>query len=172
VGSRLRAYDRSVAGHPAVGALISNDDWGYKSQTMISPEDLRRYAYPWHRQIVETAHGAGKPIILHSCGCLDAVLDDIIDDLKYDGKHSYEDAIHPVEEMYDRWHRRIAILGGIDMDFICRSSPEAVYERSRKMLERAEADGSYALGTGNSVPEYIPDPQYFAMLRAAVEGRD
>ncbi len=34
----------------------------------------------------------------------------------------------PVEEAYDRYHSRIAILGGIDLDFVCRSTPEQIYQ--------------------------------------------
>jgi len=63
------------------------------------------------------------------------------------------------------------VLGGIDLDFVCRATPEAVYARSRAMLERAAARGGYALGTGNSVPDYVPDPNYFAMIRAALDQR-
>jgi uroporphyrinogen decarboxylase len=95
-------------------------------------------------------------------------MDDVIDDMRYDGKHSYEDTIQPVESAYDQYSRRIAILGGIDVDFVCRSTPEAVYERSMNMLKRRR---SYALGTGNSVPEYVPDRNYFAMIRAALDLR-
>ncbi len=75
----------------------------------------------------------------------------------------------PVEEAYERWHDRFAILGGIDVDFVCRSTPEQVYTRCRAMLERTAGRGGYALGTGNSVPSYVPDEQYFAILRAVVE---
>ena len=35
------------------------------------------------------------------------------------------------------------------------------------MLERAARHGAYALGTGNSVPEYVPQENYFAMIAAA-----
>ncbi len=70
-------------------------------------------------------------------------MDDVIDNMKYDGKHSYEDTIQPVEDAYDQYHDRIAILGGIDVDFMCRSTPEAIYERARRMLEH---DKAYALG--------------------------
>jgi hypothetical protein len=28
----------------------------------------------------------------------------------------------------------------------------------------------YALGTGNSIPEYVPDDKYFAMISVALEG--
>jgi len=171
VGSRLVHFYERAAQYEAVGAIIGNDDWGFKSQTMLSPEDMRRFVFPWHRDLVGAAHAAGKPAILHSCGCLAEVIDDVIDDMKYDARHSYEDAIQPVEEFYDQCHDRIAVLGGIDVDFVCRSSPEQVYERSKKMIERAEQHGGYALGTGNSVPEYVPDEGYFAMIRAAVDQR-
>ena len=171
IGSRLVAYYERVVEYDTVGAIIGNDDWGFKSQTLLSTEDLRRLVFPWHKRLVAAAHAAGKPAILHSCGYLADVMDDVIDDMKYDGKHSYEDTIQPVEAAYDQYHERIAILGGIDVDFICRSSPEEVYARSAAVLERSAAAGSYGLGTGNSVPEYVPDEGYFAMIRALHDAR-
>lgn len=171
IGSRLVRHYAKVAAHDTVGACISNDDWGFKTQTMLSVADMRKYVFPWHVKIVEAIHAAGKPAILHSCGEAREIMDDIITVMKFDGKHSYEDTIMPVEEAYDRWGGRIAILGGIDVDFIIRSPAEAVVARARGMLERAAGRGGYALGTGNSVPEYIDDEKYFALTHAAVATR-
>jgi uroporphyrinogen decarboxylase len=167
VGSRFERYYQTAARLDYVGACVSNDDWGFKTQTLFSPADMRRFVFPWHKRIVAAIHAAGKPAILHSCGHFERVIEDIIVDMGYDGRHSYEDAIMPVEEAYERYGDRIAILGGIDVDFICRSNPAEVYQRAKRMLARASSRGSYALGTGNSVPEYVPDEGYFAMLRAA-----
>jgi uroporphyrinogen decarboxylase len=167
VGSRLVRHYELVAKYGTVGACISNDDWGFKTQTMLSIADMRKYVFPWHKRIVETIHAGGKPAILHSCGNLEPVMEDIIADMRYDGKHSYEDVICPVEESYRRWGGRIAILGGIDMDFICRSTTDEIEQRSRDMLARSVGKGGYALGTGNSVPEYIDDEKYFAMISVA-----
>ena len=172
IGTRLVEYYRLAVEYDSVGAVWANDDWGFKTQTMLAPEDMRRYVIPWHKRIAEVVHAAGKPTILHSCGCLDSVLDDIVEVIGHDGRHSYEDAIHPVEEVYEELVGRIAVIGGIDMDFVCRSTPAEVYARSRSMLERTAERGGYALGTGNSVPEYVPDENYFAMLAAAWEHRD
>ncbi len=166
VGSRLVRYYELSAPYTSVGALISNDDWGFNTQTMLSVPEMRKYVFPWHRKIVKTIHAAGKPAILHSCGQLGDVMDDIIDDMKFDAKHSYEDNILPVEQAYDRWGGRIAIFGGIGMDFLCRSTPEEVYRRSCGMLEKASLKGSYALGSGNSIPYYVPDENYLAMISA------
>ena len=169
VGSRLVRYYTISAGYKAVGACISNDDWGFKTQTMLTPAQMRALVFPWHKRIVEVIHQAGKPVILHSCGNQRDVMEDIIEDMQYDGRHSYEDAIEPVEDAYERWGRRIAILGGIDVDFLCRSTPAQIHARAQAMLDRSAARGSYALGSGNSIPEYIPQEAYFAMISAARE---
>jgi uroporphyrinogen decarboxylase len=164
VGSRLVRYYEICAAFDSVGALIVNDDWGFKTSTMLSPADMRRYVFGWTRRIVQAIHKAGKPAILHSCGNLDRVMDDIIDDMQFDAKHSFEDVIIPVEQAYEKWGGRIAILGGIDMDFMCRSTPAQIRRRCEVMLAKAEARGGYALGTGNSVPEYVPFDNYIAMI--------
>lgn len=171
VGSRLLRYYEKAVSYECVGACIVNDDWGFKTSTLLSVKSLRQLVFPWARRIVELCHSAGKPAILHSCGYFEKIIEDIIVEMKFDGRHSYEDAILPVEEAYERYHERIAILGGIDVDFICRSSPAQVYERSQSMLERTSQRGSYALGTGNSVPEYMPQANYLALLRAALDLR-
>ncbi len=171
IGSRLARYYERAARYDSVGACIVNDDWGFKTQSMFSPGDMRRFVFPWTRRFVEIIHAAGKPAILHSCGYFEHILEDIITDMRFDGRHSYEDNILPVEKAYERCQGRIAVLGGIDVDFICRSRPEEVYARSRAMLERAEAKGGYAHGSGNSIPDYVPQAGYFALIRAALDLR-
>ncbi len=169
VGERLYRHYQLALSCDAVGAVILNDDWGYKTQTMLSPDDLRRYIFPWHKRMAALAHENGRPVILHSCGNLDEVWDDIVEDIHADGKHSYEDAIRPVEDSYEFLHERLAVLGGLDMDYVCRSDPDEVYRRARGMVERSAGRGGYAVGTGNSVPDYVPIQNYRAMTRAALE---
>jgi len=169
VGKRINSYYAEICKFDCIGAVISNDDWGFKTQTLLSEDQMEKYLYSWHLEITKTIHHSGCPAILHSCGRLSPVMDIIIDDLQYDAKHSFEDEIQPVEEAYEEYAHRIAILGGIDLDFICQKTPEEVYRRSKAMLERTAGRGGYALGTGNSVPDYVPRENYFAMLQAARE---
>ncbi|AQQ71627.1 methylcobalamin:coenzyme M methyltransferase [Limihaloglobus sulfuriphilus] len=164
IGERLAGYYKICAGYDSVGALISNDDWGFKTQTMFSPEYMRKYVTGWHKKIAQICHQANKPVILHSCGNVGAVMDDIISDIGYDAKHSYEDAIEPVEDFYERFGDKIAVLGGIDLDYLCTASETQIRDRCLKMLERASKRGGYALGTGNSVPHYVPKEKYYAMI--------
>jgi uroporphyrinogen decarboxylase len=170
IGQRHVEYYSRMLENPHVGAILVNDDWGFKTQTLISPTSLREFIIPWHREIVKRAHAAGKPAILHSCGNPAQIWDDIIEGIGYDGKHSYEDGILPVEEAYREQGHRIAIMGGIDVDFLARSTPPQIAQRCRNLLEQSRQGGGYALGSGNSVTKYIPRENYLAMRDVALFG--
>ncbi len=169
VGSLLLGIYEITASMDTIGMICANDDWGFNTQTMLRPEQLREYVFPWHKKIVETAHKNNKPCMLHSCGYYNDIIGDVINDIQFDARHSYEDNIIPVEEAYEQLNGKIAVLGGIDVHFLTTSTPEEVYARSRAMLERAADRGGYALGSGNSIPDYIPYENFIAMTRAAIE---
>lgn len=169
VGSRLVRYYDEVASLESVGACLSNDDWGFNTQTLLSPEQMERYLIPWHRKIGQAIHRHGKPALLHTCGNVYPVFDWIVE--SYEGKHSYEDSIMPVEEAWKRYHHEIAILGGIDVNHIIMENNDTVYDRSRQLLELTESEGSFALGTGNSVPDYMPNDKFLTVLKAAWDVR-
>jgi uroporphyrinogen decarboxylase len=169
IGERLLRFYSIVAPMESVGACVVNDDWGFKTQTMFPPEMMESYVFPYTRKIVEVIHASGKPAILHSCGNVKDIMDVIIDDLRLDGKHSFEDGIYPVEDAWDWWSHRIAILGGIDVDFLAQKTPEEIYQRSLRLLEKTSGTGSFALGSGNSIPDYVPTENHLAMIRAAVD---
>ncbi len=169
VGQRIHDYFIRCLAHDNVGAVLLNDDWGFKSQTMLPPDVLRKHVFPWYAAVAKEAHRRGKYVILHSCGHFEAILDDMTGMLALDGKHSYEDNILPVEDAYELLKGRVAVIGGLDVDFLCRSTPKEIFNRARKMLMRSAENGGYALGSGNSIPDYVPLENYLAMLDAAFE---
>lgn len=164
VGEHEFARCKALCEIDNMGAIWISDDIGFRSGTMIAPKHLRQYVFPWWKRIAEYVHGKGLPVLLHSCGNLVDVMDDIIDDVGIDGKHSYEDTFLPVTEAKRQYGQRVAILGGIDLDFLCRSSEREVRARVRDVIDICGAGGGYALGTGNSVANYIPLANYLAML--------
>ena len=146
------------------GMCFLGDDLGYASGTVVSPEVLREHVFPQYRRLTQIAHRAGKPILLHSCGNLERVMDEIAG-LGFAAKHSFEDKIMPVEEVHRRWGDRVAVLGGVDMDLLTRGSEREVRRRARQILEVCAARGTgYCLGTGNSAANYLPVENYLAML--------
>ena len=154
---RMLAFDR-------VRVVFASDDMGHKTGLLISPRDMREFVLPGHKALASMTHAAGRPYILHSCGNLGDIIDELVDDVKIDGKHSFEDTIEDVREAKRTYGRRTALLGGIDVDFLCRSDVGAIRQRVRETLEVCQPGGGYCLGTGNSVANYIPLDHYLAMV--------
>ena len=154
---RLLQFDR-------VKIIWGSDDMGFRSGTLISPKDLREFVLPGHKLKAAASHAAGRPYLLHSCGKLDAIMPDLIEDVQIDARHSFEDTIETVVEAKAKYCDRIALLGGLDVDFLCRATPKAVRARVRATLDACHPGGGYCLGTGNSVANYVPLDNYLAML--------
>lgn len=143
------------------------DDMGFKTATLLSPSTLVDHIVPQYRRLTALVHQAGKPFLLHSCGRIFDIMEPLIE-AGIDAKHSNEDAIAPFGEWIKRYGDRIALFGGIDTDRLCRMPPEDIYafviEHGTRF--RREAIG-FALGSGNSIPPYVPRESYLAMVRAA-----
>ncbi len=154
----------TTAAMECVGAQWLNDDMGFKNGPMASPETLRTYIFPTQKRICEIAHRHGKPILLHSCGNLEEITAELIDEVGIDAKHSFEDVIMPVWEVKRRWGKRMALLGGVDMDVLARGSEEQVRAYTRRCIEECAPGGGWALGSGNSVANYLPVGNFLAML--------
>ena len=154
---RILEFDR-------VKVVWGSDDMGFKTGTLIGPDDMREFVLPGHKLMARISHEAGRPYMLHSCGNLSAIMEDLIEDVGIDAKHSFEDVIESVVEDKALYGDRIALLGGIDVDFLCRAGEGAVRARVRKTLEACMPGGGYCLGTGNSVANYIPLDNYLAMV--------
>jgi uroporphyrinogen decarboxylase len=143
------------------------DDLGYKTGLLISKGTALTHILPQYRRLIARIKKTGKPFLWHSCGCIFEIMDDVIA-CGINAKHSNEDGIAPFERWIEQYNDRIALLGGIDVDLLCQTKPEDVrkitIERGR--LYRKLAKG-YALGSGNSIPDYVPADAYLAMVEAA-----
>jgi len=169
IGELLLLFYRHLLDLDRVSAILSGDDMGFRTGTLISPADLRTYCLPWHKRIASMAHEKGVPYYLHSCGNITAVMGDLIEEVGIDGKHSFEDAVLPVEEFQARYGDRIAVLGGLDVHILAHSGPEGVRQKTRQLIEVCGRRGRFAVGSGNSIPSYIPVENYLAMVDEALE---
>ena len=143
------------------------DDLGFKSSLLTNPSTLKQNVFPQYKRVIDLVHGSGLPFLLHSCGCIFEVMEDILD-FGIDAKHSNEDGIAPFERWITDYGDRIGLLGGFDMDFLCTQNPDDIYTSVLEQGKRFRASArGYALGSGNSIPDYVPVENYLAMTRAA-----
>ena len=164
IGEAMWDVYRQLVELEGVVAIFPGDDMGFRSATLIPPEALRRYTLPWHKRYARLAHEHGLPYFLHSCGNVTEVMDVLIEDVGIDAKHSFENAIMPVNEFQARYGQRIGVLGGVDVDILGRGSTEQVRAEVRRLIDVCHPRGRFAIGSGNSIPSYIPVENYLSML--------
>jgi uroporphyrinogen decarboxylase len=167
LGELMTGFYRHILDLDNLIAVFPGDDMGFRTATLVSPDALRTYTLPWHKRFAEMAHVKGLPYFLHSCGMILSVLGDLIDDVRIDGKHSYEDAIIPVQDFQSLVAGKIAVLGGLDINILSGGTQDDVRERTRFLLNVCGSRGRYAIGSGNSVPSYVPVENYLAMIDEA-----
>ncbi|GAG62596.1 unnamed protein product [marine sediment metagenome] len=148
------------------------DDLGYKSSTILNPGDIKSMIIPQYKKIVDLVHSYGKPFLLHSCGNIFSVMEDIISIAGIDAKHSNEDEIAPFSMWQKRYGDRIALFGGVDMSFLCQASEDEIKEYIRNILSYSVNYPGFAFGTGNSIPDYMPVENYIVMIETAREFRN
>ena len=158
-------YSQAIV-YPEVGAIFHADDLGFKTSTIMSPQFLRKNVFPWFRSYAALAHERGKTYWYHCCGNVLNVMDDLIDYVGIDAFHSFQDVIIPVADFVHRYGDKVGALGGVDMDNLARMDEADLRDYVRNILHRC-MPGRFALGSGNTVANYIPVRNYLAMLEEA-----
>lgn len=142
------------------------DDLGHKTSTLLDPEIIKTHILPQYRRIIELVHNSGKKFLLHSCGKIFPLMEDIIS-LGIDAKHSNEDQIAPFGLWIEKYADRIGLFGGFDMNELILNDYDYVFEKVRRegTQFRSMAKG-YGLGSGNSIPDYMNVDGFMAMVDA------
>ena len=139
--------------------LRFGDDMGYKSNTLLSADTLRREVVSRYRPIIDLVHGYQKPFLLHSCGQISSIMEDLIG-AGINAKHSNEDQIAPFSWWVETYGERIGNFGGFDVDALCQMDRAALREYTMDILKKVGNQKGIAMGTGNSIPSYVPAEGY------------
>jgi uroporphyrinogen decarboxylase len=157
-----------------IGVCRFGDDLGFKTQTLIPEDDIIKHVVPQYKRIIEVVHSHKLPFMFHSCGQIFGVMDTIISEAKIDAKHSNEDAIAPYSKWVELYGDRIGNFGGIDTDHLCSMKEDDIKKftlETLKYLDKAKPNGGFAIGSGNSIPDYVPVEGFLAMNTTVREYR-
>jgi len=168
IGELIYKYNCKLLQFQELSGIFQGDDFGFNTQTLIPPDDLKEFILPWHKKYSKLSHDSGRHYYLHSCGKVDDLMDDFLNDVKIDAKHSFQDNILPIQEYKKRWGDKIGLLGGVDVDKLSLFEPDELRAYVRRIIDECSNGGRFAVGSGNSIPSYIPVINYLTMLDEAL----
>ena len=162
---QMRAMEAAMA-HPSVGMSFHADDLSGKNGPLVSPAHYRKYVFPCYKQMADMAKAADKPMVYHTDGKIDMVIEELLA-TGIDGWHPVEKQAHDINEVKAKYGDRIALLGNIDLQYtLTKGTPEEVDAEVRERIRDLGPGGGYCVSSGNSIPEYVPIDNYAAMLEA------
>lgn len=163
VGSILYEFYSNARDIENVGGFFQGDDLGFKTSTFLSPEQIKKLVLCWHKKYAALAHEKCQMYWFHSCGNISSIMEYLIKEVRIDALHSFQDGIKPVTEFKHKYDHRLAFLGGVDVDILSRSNIPRLRKYVRNMINKCMPYG-WALGSGNSIANYIPIENYLTML--------
>jgi len=153
------------------GPIIMCDDYGYKAGLFMSPKQYHKYVIPWIKRICDTAHKGGLKFILHSCGDIYKIFEDLI--------KNGVDAIHPIEpttsnpefdifKLHEKYGDKVTFVGNVSPQDLSTQTPDFIKNYTKKLLREIAPGGGLIVGSGHSINPAITLENFLAM-RETVE---
>ena len=153
---------------PNVAAVWAVDDIAFGTGPILSPKTFRQHVFPWYKEMARRCHDAGLYFFFHSDGVLWDMMDDLLD-IGIDALHPIDPTCVDINEAKARIGDRVTLFGNISNELLQIGTPEEVAALTRKRLREVAPGGGYALGSGNSVPDWAEFDKYMAMRNTVLE---
>ena len=146
-----------------VDFFIQNTDFGLNSGPFISPDQFREFCIPYMVELVAFMHDLKLPVILHSDGNLNAILDQI-HATGVDGYQSIDPQgamdIRQVREAYPDW----ILMGNVNCAMLQNTDEAQIRESVRYCMTHGGMGKRYILSTSNCIFPGMPPESYRIML--------
>jgi len=148
-----------------VDGVSFSEDLGTQRALMISPELFRAFIKPEYERIFAPVKAAGKLINFHSCGCVQEIVEDLID-VGVDILNPVQARANDLPLMKQKADGKLALMGGIDTQHVLMlGTPEDVENEVRRVLAILAPGGGYIIGPDQGMP--FPPENIEALWRAA-----
>lgn len=154
VGEALR-YD--------VDAVYFGDDWGQQRGLQMGPRLWRRFILPVLRRMYGVVRRAGKLVMIHSCGDVDELFDDLID-AGLGCFNPFQPEVMDVWSLLPRYRGRLAFHGGMSTQRVLPfGTVREVQAETRRLLELGR-EGGYVFAPAHDVEGDVPLENMLAFI--------
>jgi uroporphyrinogen decarboxylase len=161
---QIAAADHFIA--IGVDAARISDDYGTQNNLVMSPDTWRQIIQPHLTRLVARYREADIPVILHSCGNLARIMDDLIG-VGFAAFNIQANA-NDLVELRERYGRRFCVWGGVStQSVLAGGTPDQVRVAVRQAIESLGQQGGLILEPDQTVR--IPVQNLRAFYEAARE---
>jgi uroporphyrinogen decarboxylase len=167
-------YEANERFFDAAGDLIDGfffgNDFGTQQSLICGPAQFERFIMPWFRKFTEQGRRRGYQVILHSCGSIYRVIEELIG--------AGVDCLHPLqarardmnaERLAAEFKGRLAFMGGIDVqELLTLGSPEEIRSDVHR-VKRLLGPNLIVSPSHEAILPNVPPENVEALAEAAME---
>ena len=145
------------------------DDLGMQDRPQMSTETYRTVIKPYHKKIFSFIHEkADIKIMLHSCGAIEPLIDDLIDaGVDIFNPLQTKAACMSPELLMQKYRGRAAFWGGMDEQYVLPRGTSQEIEAETKRMMSVMGRSGYVFGPGHNIQEDTPPENIITMYEAA-----
>lgn len=169
---QIRHTENVLASLPGdVDIIYLVDDFATQNGLMISPKTYRNFIKPRQKKLIEIIKmQSDAKIMLHLCGSIVAILDDLVE--------IGVDAINPVqlsarnmdaESLKSRFGNKLTFWGAVDgQSLLPNGSPQDIAAEVQRLIKVLGEDGGFVIGPCHNIQPDVPPQNIVAMYEAAL----
>ena len=146
-----------------IDAVYFGDDWGQQHGLQMGPAIWREFILPVLRRMYGVVRRAGKFVMIHSCGDVDELFDDLID-AGLGCFNPFQPEVMAIDSLLPRYRGRLAFYGGMSPQRVLPfGSAVEVRAETRRLLELGR-DGGYLFAPAHDVEGDVPLENILAFI--------
>ena len=137
------------------------EDLGYKNGTFCSPKTCEEILFPYYKELVDYFHSHGLPVVLHSCGNIEGILDQIV--------ATGFDALNPMEvkagcdvvRFAQKYANKLTFIGGMDVRILESGDRKEIKDEILRLTKELKGLGaSYVFASDHSISTNVRYDDY------------
>jgi len=149
-----------------IDAVYFGDDWGQQHGLQMGPEIWRQFILPELKRMYGLVRDAGKYVMIHCCGDVDEIFDDLID-AGLNCFNPFQPEVMDVAALMKQYRGQLSFFGGLSTQ---RTLPygtvDDVTNETRRLL-RLGSQGGYIFAPAHGVEGDVPLENMLAFIEEA-----
>ncbi|MFC1606977.1 uroporphyrinogen decarboxylase family protein [Candidatus Latescibacterota bacterium] len=146
-----------------IDAVYFLDDWGQQHGLLMGPSLWYEFIYPVLRRLYGFVRDAGKRVMIHSCGDVDELFDDLVD-IGLDCFNPLQPEVMDATGLMQAYRGRLSFYGGLSTQrTLPFGSADDVRSESAQLLETG-SNGNYIFAPSQSIEGDVPLDNMLTLL--------
>ena len=146
--------------------IYIGDDLGFKTGLFLPPELIKEIWVPRMARIIEPAVNADVPVMFHSDGKIDDIVNDLIE-MGVDCLNPLDPYSIDYREYKKKYGNNLSFCGNIDIEFpLSKGKPEDVEKDVKEHMDILKPRYGYICSSSHSIVNYIPFENFVTQINA------